>query len=1070
MSSIKYTSLTKIRFGTLNARGLQGKIDTIDRLITKYDLDFVFVTETWVDTRNRPFRGIVSQNPGTTNEKGRAHYGTCIMTSPSRKTRFNFEILREGEDGKLQVFRYGRILFIGCYIPPSNELDEHWCELITECINIKEANEPVVLLGDLNMRLGKLSGDKGSNPRAKTIYPLLREFNLDFARNPNLSPKSRMTYTQGIRASSIPDYIFYDTMRLSLHHYEVAQEDVGSDHLLIFAELGHNQVVEESRSYLTWNMSRLKDEKVAEGYSKHFLVNHLAQFNRCALEEPKCQKEVDEVYSRMMNLVNDSAEKCIGHTNRTKWQIPTLHPAIPEIREWCRILRQRLQVPNLNAQEDLLMLNKLRKLAAYLADKAMKANWHKFTEKTDNLDGSELTKVVYSFKAARTRKKANTLKTDDASMESYAAHYSKQFSPHSNIRPHARAELIPSVIDRAIYFHPPLVKQAIKAYPNGKSGGPSGLKMEIIKPLADMIAHPLARFFNRLVEIGLVPTEWCRAVIIPIPKKPGAKSISEHRPISLTEVMRKVFERCLRPALVMAIGYAHFAQGGFENGKGTLDQVASLNEAMLMYKAKGITPCVAFLDIKAAYDSTDRDVLCNRLTELGSPVRLTRIIMALFDNNESQVAVDGKLSPRVTHSAGLLQGSILSPTLYNCYIGGIQERLIAANEGNQITSFWYADDSAIVATSPAHLQRLLGVAEAHSDETNYKFNPAKCEVMNCSETVKLYGEPIPRCTQFKYLGVWFNEQGADWKLHCQKMSDKANTVVNFWRSVGFNPGGFGIRTRRFIYVCFIRPVLEYGLAILPELKIALKELQKAQGRALCAMYGTAPNASRAALETLTAVPEMPYRRLELRARWLNRIRSRGESQMTKVVQNIQMQRPRTKQSSFAEIEGNHILQYHDSKVEEERVNHITSGMTRRFRPRDIKVSIQEKRYEHLMSRREETSRCTHVPIYADCKARFIYAISRQPKEISKVILKWMIGHYPGAPRLCLACNREKAGSKHLIQCAGARDINWLIGKQKWRQAILEIVKVFEITREYGKLAIKLRNIDVDDEEQIAVIE
>ena len=149
--------------------------------------------------------------------------------------------------------------------------------------------------------------------------------------------------------------------------------------------------------------------------------------------------------------------------------------------------------------------------------------------------------------------------------------------------------------------------------------------------------------------------------------------------------------------------------------------MAALNETFILSRRKlKRNPCVAFLDIKAAYDSTDRNVLSNRLLELGCPKFLTRIIMALFDNNESRVVVAGRISPTVLHPAGLLQGSTLSPSLYNCYIGGIMERLMNANGGDPLTSFWYADDSAIVARDPERLQALLNVAEQYSWEINFR--------------------------------------------------------------------------------------------------------------------------------------------------------------------------------------------------------------------------------------------------------------------------------------------------------------------------------------------------------------
>jgi hypothetical protein len=312
--------------------------------------------------------------------------------------------------------------------------------------------------------------------------------------------------------------------------------------------------------------------------------------------------------------------------------------------------------------------------------------------------------------------------------------------------------------DSHMFVFPNIVKNVIDRYPRGKAPGKSGVRMELFKPISEQIAEPLAKFFNNLIKVGLVPTEWCRALIIPVPKKPNSDLIKDHRPISLTEVPRKIFEACISGQITQSIGHAHFAQGGFERGKGTIDQIASLNETMQEMRKYGKRPCVAFLDICAAYDSADRNVLHNRLLGLGCPKFLTRIVLRLFDHNQSQVIVNGKTSPGITHQAGLLQGSILSPTLYNCYIGGIQQKLMDVNGGNPLTSFWYADDAAVVAEDETKLQVILDAAEEHSKEVNFRFNPKKCEVLNCErKELKLDGIAIPECKEFKYLGVWFTE-------------------------------------------------------------------------------------------------------------------------------------------------------------------------------------------------------------------------------------------------------------------------------------------------------------------------
>ena len=56
--------------------------------------------------------------------------------------------------------------------------------------------------------------------------------------------------------------------------------------------------------------------------------------------------------------------------------------------------------------------------------------------------------------------------------------------------------------------------------------------------------------FCRLVRLGSFPACWRQANVTPIPKGPPSSSIANYRPISITSVLSKVFERlvsvCLR--------------------------------------------------------------------------------------------------------------------------------------------------------------------------------------------------------------------------------------------------------------------------------------------------------------------------------------------------------------------------------------------------------------------------------------------------------------------------------------------------------------------------------------------
>lgn len=1039
-----------LKFGTWNARGLYGKIDRLLEWMEEDDLDFVFITETWWDSRRRDPRCMVANNMqklvvGT----GRLHYGTAIVKNPSRNPRFPFEMVHAGEDGKCQVFRFGGVLFVGCYIPPSQEEDEHWMEVISKWLRARRIGEPVCVLGDLNMRLGAASGDKSRNPRASTIGELLRSHGLTFARNELAEP----TCIMGAGNTSIVDYVFYERELMELESYCVSQDEFISDHQPVSVELKCWTKPVAALEYEVWNLSRLQSKDIREQYGKYFEENEAALFKSFAEAPFESQDWLDEVYEAIMNCISRAATVCVGRSSRSKSRIPPLSRRNDILRHSINALRLRVKHGDTSAIPEYEALCAARRELLQCNEEDLHDRWVAFVERFDCLQSNELLKVCRSFKSARQGKNNIGLPIDDASMCSYECITENQFSlPEDSVY----IERLPLEFDEEpwIYFTEEEVAYHIWKYPKGKSGGPSGMRMELLKPLNRWIADPLATFFQRCYNLGMVPTAWCRARIVPIPKKPGATDYKDFRPISLTEVVRKIFERCLMAGLPSEIGHADFAQGGFEPCKGTREQVACLNETFRLRSTTAGPPCVAFLDIKTAYDSVDRNVLHNRLVQKGARPHTTRIIMALFDRNRSRVAINGRETREISQRAGLQQGSILSPCLYNLYIGAIQERLRAVNGGDPLTSFWYADDGAVVARDPVTLQRILHEAEAFSKEMNFRFSPTKCEVMNSDVAITIYGQPLPRCTQFKYLGVWFGPGGADWRLHFHKMVEKGRNQLSFWRSIGFNSSGFKLRTRRMVYVTFLRPVVEYCLSISPGVKHITDALESFQSEALRACFSVGKCTSQAAMRALAGVTTFEHRRLELKARFEYPLLNRDHSHMTTVLRDELLKvrrRPLTRTSCFADLGTNPILLWHAERLEQERQVRVMFG-TRYAPPRKLEKSILECRAMHLRRDREGCVRTAGLHVDDDCKARYMYSLSRLNPKHSRLVVNWMLGRYVGKPVYCHRCNRRDSSTRHFLECSDATGIDQFCWGKRWRLAMVLLQRIFSAADGYGSFA------------------
>jgi len=64
-----------------------------------------------------------------------------------------------------------------------------------------------------------------------------------------------------------------------------------------------------------------------------------------------------------------------------------------------------------------------------------------------------------------------------------------------------------------------------------------------LKVCADQLAPIFTQIFNRSLELCEVPSCFKLSTIIPVPRKPTITGLNDYRPVALTSVVMKSFER-----------------------------------------------------------------------------------------------------------------------------------------------------------------------------------------------------------------------------------------------------------------------------------------------------------------------------------------------------------------------------------------------------------------------------------------------------------------------------------------------------------------------------------------------
>ncbi len=98
------------------------------------------------------------------------------------------------------------------------------------------------------------------------------------------------------------------------------------------------------------------------------------------------------------------------------------------------------------------------------------------------------------------------------------------------------------------------VHQVFRKNKRRKAPGPDGLTPACLKTCADQLAPILTQIFNRSLELYKVSSCFKCSTIIPVPKKPQITGLNVYRPMALTSVAMKSFERLVLAYLKASSG------------------------------------------------------------------------------------------------------------------------------------------------------------------------------------------------------------------------------------------------------------------------------------------------------------------------------------------------------------------------------------------------------------------------------------------------------------------------------------------------------------------------------------
>jgi hypothetical protein len=342
-----------------------------------------------------------------------------------------------------------------------------------------------------------------------------------------------------------------------------------------------------------------------------------------------------------------------------------------------------------------------------------------------------------------------------------------------------------------------------------KSCGADGIHIQFLKTVKDTpIVTWLLELYNHCLDQGRTPRAWNQSEIYLLSKDVRERRDAKNlRPISIICIFRKIFERLL---LLKFQGQSwarlHPAQAGFRRSYSTYSNAAVVHAHL----ASKSTSFAVFLDFKSAFDVLNHQRLDNKLEARGCPASLRPLIQSLmFVHQESRILINGQVTEWFPRSRGVLQGSPLSPWLFNLFIDDLLCEVNSDVKGIPICLF-YADDGVIIGDTTTKIHLKLRIVEDWTVRNAIFLNPLKCAVVTSRsdlDSLNVYDQKILHTDDYTYLGFPVSAKGIDFEKHLRQRIEAAVGRTH-WLGIQSNSWGPAHRLR--IYKQFLAPMFEYG--------------------------------------------------------------------------------------------------------------------------------------------------------------------------------------------------------------------------------------------------------------------